>query len=74
MNRRAFDACMAYNGDTRDTLATALNVKVGTVGNKIRGATDFKLSEICILRRRWNLSTEKLLEVFFDEPIRNKDN
>ena len=49
MNRRAFDACMAYNGDTRDTLATALNVKVGTVGNKIRGATDFKLSEICIL-------------------------
>lgn len=68
MNRRAFDACMVYNNDNRDTLAAALNVKKETIGNKIRGATDFKLSEICILRKRWNLTNEKLLEIFFDEP------
>lgn len=72
MNKRAFRACMVYNGDNRDTLATALEVGKTTISNKLRGATDFKLNEICILRKRWNLTNEKLLEIFFDEPNPNQ--
>ena len=54
--------CREHNIKYAD-LAKILGVGVDTVGYKIRGKSDFTLSEVNILRRRYNLSSQ----IFFTD-------
>lgn len=66
INKQAFNFYMICNKDTRKDLADALQIKYLTVGKKIRGETDFKLSELRTIKRRWKLTSDQVIEIFFD--------
>lgn len=64
MNKRAFRAKMIYNGDTYESIAEALNISVGSVGNKVNGRFPFTQDEIATLKERWNLTPQEVDEIF----------
>lgn len=66
MNKNALRSLMALHGDTRKSLAAALNVSKQTVGGKINGHSDFKQSEIRIIIDRYQLTPAEVDEIFFD--------
>ena len=66
MNKNAFKSIMALHGDTRKSLAAALNISKQTVGGTINGHSEFKQSEIRIIIDRYHLTPAEVDEIFFD--------
>lgn len=65
MNKNAFISIMTLHGDTRRTLAQALEISTQTVSDKINGHSDFKQSEIRTIIDRYNLTPSQVDQVFF---------
>lgn len=65
MNRNAFISIMTLHGDTRRTLAQAMEISTQTVGEKINGRSDFKHSEMKMIIERYNLTPAQVDQVFF---------
>ena len=60
---------MAKNNDTQKSLAEYLELPVSALNNRINGKIEFRLSEICRIRRRYSLSAQNTVAIFFEEPV-----
>lgn len=69
MNTRELKAEMARFGDTNHTLALALGTSDATCSNKANGKSEFTQSQICAIKERYNLSSERVIAIFFDEKV-----
>lgn len=66
MNGAELKAEFVRNGRTYTEVAEWLGISPTSLGNKVRGVREFKLSEVKTLIRKLNLSTEQYDRIFFD--------
>lgn len=69
MNRTELDIEMVRNGDNGSSLAEALGITPVTFSNKRSGKVEFTRIEIQKIIARYNLSAERMTEIFFDEKV-----
>ena len=65
MNKKELRAFMARYGDTGETLSEALGIASGTLSGKLNGWRDFTQTEIAIIIRRYLLTPEDVIRIFF---------
>lgn len=66
MNKDLLRSIMVLHGDTNKDLADYLGISEQSVSNKINeNETEFKLSEIKKIRKRYNLSKDQVDLIFF---------
>lgn len=65
MRPNELKAEMARHGDNGNTLASALGISYVTLSRKMSGATDFTLSEITLIKKRYDLNSERVDDIFF---------
>ena len=67
MNKNLFRSIMVLNNDTNKSLADWLGISEKSVSDKIneRG-TEFKQSEIAMIKKRYSLSDEQTIDIFFN--------
>lgn len=56
---------MVLKGETQIELAEELGITRPALNVKMNGKSDFKQSEINIIAKRYELSDEELIEIFF---------
>jgi transcriptional regulator with XRE-family HTH domain len=69
VNTNELKAVMKRNDDSQEKLAEALGLKISGVSDRIRGKTEFRRSEINLIRERYNLSAEETIAIFFDDSV-----
>lgn len=67
MNPNELKAEMKRNDDTQERLAEALDLNISGVNDRINGRVEFRRSEINIIRKRYKLSPEDTIRIFFAE-------
>ena len=67
MNKQLLRSIMVLHNDTNKTLAEYLGISEKSVNDKIneRG-TEFKQSEIAAIKKRYHLSDEQVIIIFFN--------
>lgn len=67
MNKNLFRSTMVLFGDTNKTLAEYLDISEKSVSDKIneRG-TEFKQKEIAAIKKRYSLTDEQVINIFFN--------
>lgn len=65
MNSTELEVEMLRNGDSGTDLANAIGIKSPTFSNKKNGKAEFTQSEIRQIADRYNLSPERIKEIFF---------
>lgn len=67
MNKSLLKSIMVLLGDTNKTLAEYLGISEKSVNDKIneRG-TEFKKSEIAAIKKRYSLTDEQVILIFFN--------
>ena len=66
MNKPLIKSIIAKNDDTQSELAEALHLPPSALSNRINGKVDFRLSEINCIRKRYKLTAEETVGIFFD--------
>ena len=69
MNSCELKGEMARNHDTQEKLAEALDLSVSGVNQRINGKVEWRRSEINAIRRRYGLSPEDTIRIFFTEEV-----
>lgn len=68
MKKELLRSIMVLHGDTNKDLADYLGITEQSVSNKINeNGTEFKQSEIRMIRTRYNLTSEQVDLIFFAE-------
>lgn len=66
MNGKLLRSIMVLHGDSGRSLAQYLGLSEASVNNKIaENGTEFKQSEIAMIRARYNLTDEQVTQIFF---------
>ena len=65
MNSNELKAEMKRNNDTYEKLAEALDLQVSGGSERVNGKVEFRRSEINIIRKRYRLSPEDTIRIFF---------
>lgn len=66
MNKRLLRSIMVSHGDTNKDLAEWLGVSEQSVSAKINeNGSEFKQGEIAKIQKRYNLSPEQVINIFF---------
>lgn len=65
MNKKELHAFMVRFGDTGETLAEALGINRTTLSMKMNGQRSFTQTEIAIIIRRYSLTHEEVIRIFF---------
>lgn len=66
MDKALFKCYMTKNGDSIQTLAEALNIHPVTLYSKVKGEQPFKSPEMSIIVKRWDLTSDEVMAVFFN--------
>lgn len=67
MNKNLLRSIMVLNDDTNKSLAEALGISAKSVNDKINeNGTEFKQSEISVIKKRYNLDDEQTSAIFFN--------
>ena len=69
MNSALLKAVMIQNGDNQTRLAEAMGLPQSAISLRINGLVEFKQSEINFIRKRYNLTDEQTILIFFDEKV-----
>lgn len=64
MNANELKAEMVRHGDTCGILAAALGFSAQTMTSRLKGEKDFTRKEIKLIKDRYNLSAERVVEIF----------
>lgn len=74
MNIKELRVEMLRHGDTGKDLASALGISRQTLSRKLNSDNaDFTQSEIAIIQKRYNLSGERIGEIFFADEVSEID-
>lgn len=73
MENRNLLSEMVLHGDSIDDLAEFLNINRVTLSRKIKYESDFKQSEMNMIRARYQMSDETFAKVFKKEVDINED-
>ena len=65
MDTKELKVEMIRNNDTGIELAKALGISRMAFSNKINMKTQFTRNEILLIRERYNLSADRVMEIFF---------
>ena len=68
-NRELLAACIKRSGLKKTYIAEAINKKPRTLSKKLAGSQDFTETEMQILARILQLSTEERVAIFFAEGV-----
>lgn len=69
VNKAGIKSVIARNNENQSILAQALGLKQPCLSNRINGLVEFRLSEVDKIRRRYHLSPEETVDLFFDEVV-----
>lgn len=69
MNSCELKGAMARNNDTQEKLAEALDLPVSGLNARINGKIEFRRSEINAIRRRYKLSPQETITIFFEDEV-----
>ena len=70
MNERLLRSAMIKNGDTQETLATAMGISLSRLNAKINSNNaEFKQNEILYIKKRYKLTPKQVDEIFFDDRV-----
>lgn len=70
MNTLELKVEIMRNNDTASKLALFLGMTNPTFSNKINGkGAEFTQSEIALIKERYNLSAERVMEIFFNPKV-----
>ena len=69
MNTSGIKSMIAKHGETQGTLADVLGMTPAAFSKRVNGKQDFWLREVNQIRKRYKLSPEETVEIFFEEPV-----
>ena len=69
VNARLLKSKMVLHDDTPDDLADAVGVHRATMYAKIRGASEFTVSDIMVIKSRYKLTAEDIDAIFFASEV-----
>ena len=69
MNGNLLKSIIVKNGDTITRLAEAMGLPISALSQRISGRIDFRRAEIRFIKNRYNLSSEEVDTIFFEELV-----
>ena len=60
---------MEQQGITRTELAKTIGISAYTLRTRFKKETSFTIDEIKIIKEKLNLSTEQLIDIFFEKEV-----
>lgn len=69
MNSNLLKAMIIKNGDTQEKLAEAMGLPTSALNMRINGKIEFRRNEIIFIKQRYNLSSDEVDSIFFDEIV-----
>lgn len=73
MNTTLFNTYKVKNKDTQTKLAEDMGLPQSALSARINGKTEFRQNEIYFFMKRWNLSDQETVDIFFTDEVSNKD-
>lgn len=73
MNKTLFKIFMIKNRDNQTTLAKAMGMAQSALNDRINGKTEFRANEINFIRKRWNLTDQEVVDIFFTAEVSDID-
>ena len=69
-NKQKLRGAMLLHGDTMNDLAEALGIAYQTLSMKMNAnGSEFTQGEIAVIRERYKLSDEQVIQIFFEELV-----
>ena len=69
MNSNLLKATIIKNGDTQEKLAKDMGLQTSALNMRINGKIEFRRNEIIFIKQRYNLSSDEIDSIFFDEIV-----
>jgi len=69
MNSNLLKATIIKNGDTQEKLAKDMGLQTSALNMRINGKIEFRRNEIIFIKQRYNLSSDEVDSIFFDEIV-----
>lgn len=69
MNTTLFNTFKVKNHDTQTRLSDDMGLPQSALSARINGKIQFKQNEINFIRKRWNLSDQETVDIFFAERV-----
>ena len=73
MNTSLFKMYMIKNHETQLSMAQFLGLPQSAISARINGKTDFRQSEIKMIKKRWNLTDQETVDIFFNDEVSAED-
>ena len=73
MNTILFNVYKVKNHDTQSSLSEAMGMPQSALSARINGKIEFRQNEINFIRRRWNLTDEETVDIFFSDEVSKED-
>jgi len=73
MNTTLFKMHMVKNNDTQARLAEDMNLPTSALNMRINGKIQFRQNEINFIRKRYNLSDQETVDIFFSDEVSKTD-
>lgn len=69
MNATLFNIQMVKHNDTQSKLAEAMGMAQSALSARINGKIEFRQNEINFIRKRYDLSEQETVDIFFAEEV-----
>lgn len=71
MNKNLLSSKMKLFDDTQETLANVIGISLSRLNAKINetGGAEFTQSEIQIIKQRYSLTNDEVIEIFFNQKV-----
>lgn len=69
MNTAGIKSVIAKHGETQGDLAEAIGLTPSALSLRVNGKVRFSLNEVNRIRKRYKLSPEETVDIFFDEAV-----
>ena len=73
MNTVLFKTYMTKNRDTQQRLSDDMGIAQSALNARINGKIDFRQNEINFIRKRYHLSDQETVDIFFEEEVSERD-
>lgn len=69
MNTILFKTHMLKHNDTQEKLADAMRIAQSALSMRINGKIEFRQNEINFIRKRYKLSDQETIDIFFADKV-----